>query len=411
MQRADVLIGQRRYKEAMEELQQALAYEPGNGYVRTLMGLCLLNLKRNEEAETVIKEAIGISPNDDVNFYLLAMLEFNREDYKKALGFIDNAISLSPFNAQYFAVKANIYLQMKQWEQALGYADHGLACDPEHVECLNLRATALTKLGRKEESYDTIHQALNYDPENDMTHANTGWSMLEQGEHVRALESFRQALMLNPNNDWAKQGMIEALKARNVFYRWFLKYSFWMSNQGANIQWAVLIGFVVGRRVLVGIANANPTLGLILWPLVYILLFIAISSWVIMPVSNLFLRFNKYGKYALTKNQVTTSNFVAGSLGLGVLAVVAYLCTGYEPVVSVIITGFTMMIPLAVMLVPIVPSHRMFTIGYTIVLGVLAVAMVTYSFVTGELHDLFNAYLIAWVAFGWIYNFMTRPKF
>ena len=42
------------------------------------------------------------------------------------------------------------------------------------------------------------------------------WALIEQGEHEQAMEHFREALRLNPQLDWARQGIVEAMKARIV---------------------------------------------------------------------------------------------------------------------------------------------------------------------------------------------------
>jgi len=112
------------------------------------------------------------------------------------------------------------------------------ALDPEHAGCLNLRAMAEVKLGRKAQAAATIEAALARDPENAGTHANRGWTYLEESDPGRALEHFREALRLDPENEWAREGMVEALKARHGVYRLVLRCFLWMQKLGESARWA-----------------------------------------------------------------------------------------------------------------------------------------------------------------------------
>ena len=123
-------------------------------------------------------------------------------------------------------------------------------------------------------------------------------------------EHFREALKLDPNFTYAQSGMLEALKANNIFYRLFLQYSFWMGNLTAKYQWGVIIGFYIGFRLIRALAASNENLRPYLTPIIILLALIMFSTWIITPVSNLFLRFNKYGKHLLGKQDKISANFV-----------------------------------------------------------------------------------------------------
>ena len=76
-----------------------------------------------------------------------------------------------------------------------------------------------------------------------------------------------------------------------------------MSNLTAKYQWGVIIGFFLGFRGLETIARNNEGLQPYLIPLNISITFIAFSTWIIAPVSNLFFRFNKYGQLLLDKKE------------------------------------------------------------------------------------------------------------
>src|SRR5690606_13738189 len=130
---------------------------------------------------------------------------------------------------------------------------------------------------------------------------------------------FKESLKNDPNFDYAQYGMMEALKATNPIYKLFLKYAFWMNNLTSKYQWAVIIGFYIGFRIIRSISENNEALQPFLTPLIIILALVAFSTWVITPIGNFFLRFNAYGKFLLDKDEKMSSNFVAASFLISII--------------------------------------------------------------------------------------------
>src|SRR5436190_20189123 len=215
-QRALLLCGQERYELAEAELRRGLADEPSDPYSHGLLAICLSHQKRFQEAEEEAKQAIHFGPDIPYCHYALAWVLHDRYNFDAALAEIQEALRLDPEDADFHALEAQVQIDKRDWRSALASAERGLQLDAEHVACTNLRAIALVRLGRKAEAGATIDAALARNPENAVTHANQGWTLLHQGQAEKALEHFREALRLDPGNEWARQGIVEALKARNI---------------------------------------------------------------------------------------------------------------------------------------------------------------------------------------------------
>jgi tetratricopeptide (TPR) repeat protein len=406
VERAKLLIEQHRYKEAEKELLIHLSIDPNDPETLYLLSFLKSEDKKFEEAETFIKTAIGINPYNPYLIYQYAIILSRQDKYQEAEKHVREAIQKNPQEADFFALLSSIYLNQKDWQKALEYADKGLELSPDNLSCLNLRSTALIKLDKKEDSYKTIEHALNYDPNNSSTHANLGWGLLEKGDHKKALEHFRKALELNPRSEYAKMGMVEALKARYFVYRMFLKYSFWISNMKSSMQWGVLLGFYFGSRLLRFVSDKVPALKPFLMPLVIVYVLFAISTWIIRPISNLFLRFNVYGKYALTKDEIATSNFVGSALVVGVVGLLGYLISPNELFIAIAIFGFSMMIPFSSMYVVQSGRNRKILIAYAfsmLSIGTLGIV----SLLVGKvgLYELLSAiYILGIIAYQFISN-------
>lgn len=402
----DILFQQQKFVEAERILKDLLAQDASNVYYLSLLAEANLQQDKYEVAEQVINNAIGLSPDSAHLFYIKARIAIQQDKLKEGEEYILQAIELDAYDADYFSLLANIKLARKQYQEALDFAENALQIDAENLLGINIRSTALLKLNKVEESFNTIEGALREDPNNAFTHANYGWGLLEKGNHKKALEHFKESLKNNPNFDYAQAGMMEALKASNPIYRMFLKYAFWMGNLTSKYQWFVIVGFYFGIRGLRAVAEANENLQPYLVPLIILLSLVAFSTWVITPISNLFLRFNKYGQLLLDKDEKMSSNFVAASFITFLLGAVGYFALSREEFLTVAVFGFTMMVPLSVVFSP--TKYKFALPGYAVLMLVVGVAAIGLAFATGEV---FNGasllYVFSFIAFQWVANFLV----
>jgi tetratricopeptide (TPR) repeat protein len=408
LSKVSILIQQRKFAEADRILKDLLAQEPNDIHYLALLAEVNLQQDKFDVARKIIDNAIGLAPDYPHLFYIKGRIAIQQDKYDEAESIIQQAIKLDPADADYFALLANVKLARKKYEEALELANEALELDAENLLALNTRSTALLKLNRADESFGTIEGALREDPNNAYTHANYGWGLLEKGNHKKALEHFKEALKNDPNLAYAQAGMMQALKATNPVYRMFLKYSFWMGNLTSKYQWGVIIGFYLALKGLRALAKNNPTIEPYLFPLIVFLTLIAISTWVISPISNLFLRFNRYGKFLLDKNEKMSSNFVAASFGLFLIGIIAYFALKDERYLTIAVFGFAMMLPLGVMFSP--SKHKNILAGYTILLAVVGVLAIAFTFAANTNAEwLTIIFILGFIAFQWVANyFMIR---
>lgn len=399
-----ILMQQHKYAEAEQILKDLLAQDADNIYVLSLLAEVKLQQDEFEVADTIIDRAIGLAPDKAHLLYTKARIAIEQDAYDDAERLLKQCIEMDPYDADYFALWANIKLARKQFKKALELADKALEIDAENLFALNVRSTALLKLDQKDESFQTIEGALNEDPNNAYTHANYGWGLLEKGDYRKAKEHFHEALKNDPTYEYAQLGLLEAIKATNPLYRVFLKYGFFMGNLTEKYQWGVIIGFYLLVRLLNNLADKVDALKPILTPLVILLAIVAFSTWIIDPISNLFLRFNKYGKVLLGENEKTSSNFVAGSLATCVIGILLYMLTKDETFLPVAAFGFAMMVPFSVMLLP--SKNKNFLLIYTIVMAIVGAGAILLAFLNGVIFNILSLiFVFGFVAFQWIANY------
>ncbi len=405
LSKVDILIQQNKFGEAEKILKGLLAEDARNIHFISLLAEVMLQQDRLEEARNLVDNAIGLSPDSPHLFYTKSRVAIQQDDYHEAKEAINQAIALDPYDADYYALLANINLAFKQYEEALSLANHALEIDAENLLGLNTRSTALLKLNKTEESFATIEGALREAPNNPYTHANYGWGLLEKGSHEKALEHFKEALQYNPNFEYAQAGMMEALKASNPIYRLFLKYSFWIGNLTSKYQWGVILSFYFAMKLLRSIAKANEAWQPYLIPLIIVLAFLGISTWIMDPISNLFLRLNRFGKFLLDQNEKRSSNFVAIGLAVSVIGLVLYLLLSDDKFLTIAGFGLAMMLPFSLMFSPSRYKHAFLV--YAVIMAITGLAAISLTFSTGEIFNgVTTIFIFGFVAFQWIANYL-----
>lgn len=405
LSKVDILIQQKKFTEAEKILADLLSENSNNIHFLSLLAEVNLQQEKFENATNIIENAIGISPDTPHLFYIKTRIALHQENLAEAQKNINQAIELDPYDADYFALLANILLARKQFEEALKTANSALEIDAENLLALNTRSTALIKLNRKEESFETIEGALREDPNNAYTHANYGWGLLEKGDHKKALVHFKESLSNDPTFEYAQAGMLEALKAKNPIYRLFLKYSFFMGNLTSKYQWGFIIGFYFGFKALRAVAKNNETLQPYLTPLIIVIAIMVFSTWIIVPISNLFLRFDTFGQLLLDKKEKMSSNFVAASVCLSLVGVLLYFLFDDEKMLTIAIFGFAMMLPLGTMFSP--TKNKNVLLIYTMALALVGSIAIGLTFLNGEIVNTMSmVFIVGFIAFQWIANYM-----
>lgn len=322
--RARILLEQNRYDLATREITARLQDDPNDpdGYI--LLTLCQVMQQKREALETC-RRAVELAPDNDRVHYVMSLSQKQHGDLAAAEASIRRAIGLNSWNAGYFGQLAAIELERHRWRAGLEAADEGLAIDPDDELCLNLRAAALTKLGRHKEAAQTLEGALEKHPEDAYSHANRGWSLLHENDPNRAIVHFRESLRLDPNSSWAKEGLLDALRARYWFYRRVLQFFLWMARFPPGVQFGLLIGAVIGVRALTSIARANPDIAPFLFLIIIGYVAFVAATWFALHFMNILLLMNPDGRLLVERNQRIVSSLcvllVLGALGLAIRAI------------------------------------------------------------------------------------------
>jgi tetratricopeptide (TPR) repeat protein len=407
-ERIQLLMRQSRYRQAEQEVREALFQAPDQAVLHALLALCLIEQEQPEQALAAAHTATALDPESAWYYYVLASVWDQLGRFKEAHAALQEALTRNPADADCFALLANLYFQESRWPEALQSAEQALSLAPDHLMAANLRSMALVRLGKGPQALEGLTVALHQQPDYALTHASRGWALLEQGQHQAALEAFKEALALDPQEDWAREGLVEALKARHLLYRLMLKYFFLIGRLRRGQRLLAMLGVLVVFRVLRSLFPPTqfPWLGGLV---ITVYLGFVWLTWLAEPLFNLLLRLNRYGRLALTPAQIQASNWLAGLSVGGTLTGVAGLGLRSWQLLAGGVLTLMMTIPVTTLCQLPASRQRRRLEGYTLGLatlgtgGILALSLAQ----TGLALGLLGLFLLGWVGFSWLVNLVN----
>ncbi len=397
-QRGCQLFELNRFNEAIPFFKNVLSTDIDNFEAKYLLAQSYLHIDEIDNSKELALELRGEAPNFSDVYYLLSQINFHKGQNKEALENIDTAMSLDPYDENYFGHKAYILLDNKEFEEGLKFADEGLKLNAKSRLCLNARATILTKLKRKEEAKETIDNLLNDDPENAFSHANVGWSKLENNNIGDAQNHFREALKLDPNSDYAREGMLTTIKAKNSIYRLYLRYAFWIGNKSDRNQWIYLIGIYLVYRFSVKILSYSG-LTILSIPLIIAYLLFALGTWIMDPLSNMILLFDKNGKFLLNKNSKMSGQILFSLLSIALVSYVISFIVDADILLLISIGCLAAILPLTRSPLLINKPSKVFGYSYGILILLIALTGTAFGFSFGSVT---LTLAIMFVAYTWL---------
>jgi tetratricopeptide (TPR) repeat protein len=343
--RAVLLLQQSRYELAEQELRQLLAESPHDAQAHALLAVALSHQDKLDDAEAESGQAIVLAPDWAYSHFCRSLVMEQRRRFREAEQSAREAVRLDPGDADYRARLAMTLFTQGQWQATLDAAEEGLALDGDHAGCTQLRTMALTKLNRQSEAIATVDASLARDPDDALAHCNKGWALLHQSKPRPALEHFREALRIDPTFEYARMGMIEALKAKNPIYRVMLAYFLWMARLSPQARWGVILAGYFGSRILRTAADNSPALAPWVMPILVVYIAFVVLTWFAVPLFNLLLRLNRFGRHALSRDQRVGANWFGVCL-LGALAGGAwYMATGAAAAIASAVVALGLAMP------------------------------------------------------------------
>lgn len=327
----EILIEREKLDMALQRIQLALADYPDSASLYLLMSEVLHRKDKLKEALGAIEHSIGLDAESDWAFFKKAQIHMELRDWKSAEKAVDTALEMDPNDPNYYAFKGHLCVLRERYKEAVDWAQRGLDLNPDHNYSNNIKSMAHNSMGESRSAFEHLEYMLERDPENATTQANLGYHYLRANDIKQAKQHFAEALRINPTLEFARNGMQEAIKASNWSYRQFLQFTFLMERIGSRNRWALLIGLVLVFQFLPMLAPIY--LVFVLW------------TWFSGPISDIFLVFDRYGKYLMTDRHRWTA-YGLTALAAGSLASVVLGFVVSPPFFTLALALFLAMVPL-----------------------------------------------------------------
>lgn len=367
--RAQLLIGQRRFRMAEDELRNALRDEPQSAVLHAYLALCMAeDPARRREA---IEEAMWATAYDPVlptGWYVLSMLQSRQGLPLEAEKTARLALGLAPELPPLLLHLAQLMMDRERYRDGLEFAERALAVAPADPQALMTAGALRSRLGRHAEAEADFARALARAPDDHAVQANAGWAALRRGDAAAALRHFRASLQREPGEPGPQHGLVEALRARNPLYRAFIRVAlrlFWISP---ILKWVAIAVAVSAVAYAFALDLPRP----VVLALQSAIIAAAVLTWTARPLADLLMLSDPAGRAFLDPAQKVAAAGVpvllGAALALGLAwAVGAPRGTGMAAIFALLFT-----IPLAAG--PRTPPGRwrLVLAGYTLLLAVPA---------------------------------------
>jgi tetratricopeptide (TPR) repeat protein len=277
------------------------------------------------------RTASGLLPGEAFPLALQSRILSQLERPKDALPLAESAIALDPEFGFGWVSKCLALIGLNRWKEAEECARTALSLDSDDEFASNLLAHSLRMQNRLAESEDESKRRLARNPEDAFSFANAGWSALQRGDVKGAEGHFKESLRIDPEMEHARDGLKQSYRARSAFFRVFLKWSFFLQRFSANHQFAIIIGLIVGFRILrVLAASVHPLLVIPVALAYYLFVF---GSWLSDGIANFLLLRDPVARLSLDRAEKVEGAAMGVFLVGGLVALVAGASMGMPPLV------------------------------------------------------------------------------
>lgn len=130
---------QKKYGEAVKELDTALQLWPNNGNFYFQRGLCKSNIQRWDEAIQDYSLAYDLTPENPNILLNLSQAYIEKKEYVTAIDFAERSVQQFPDNYLSYYNLGIAFAQTKQYSEAITQFSNAIEKNPEHAGSYNNR--------------------------------------------------------------------------------------------------------------------------------------------------------------------------------------------------------------------------------------------------------------------------------
>ncbi|AYC40551.1 hypothetical protein DWG14_04816 [Streptomyces griseorubiginosus] len=191
------------YEAAIDDLDRALALEPGSPSAHSVRGEFHRALRHDDAALRDLDRGIALDPAHHFAWASRGALHLTRGDLRAARADLDRSLELNPDYVWALVRRARVWRGLGDSARRLADLDRAVALQPDWPWGRCERGDALRNAGRVEEALRDYDHVLALDPDYASAHASRGAALAALGRHEEAVTALDSALRLNPAYTWA----------------------------------------------------------------------------------------------------------------------------------------------------------------------------------------------------------------
>lgn len=312
------LIESKQYTKALEYIdEQLLVYTEDDGlyYSRSLV---LAHLRRYDEAIDCINRAIALDP-EICNYQLQkAELFISNKNTSESLRILKSTIPNNQKDqCRKIILEAKLKLYQNDFLMMQAKCKRALAIDPDNKHAMNLLTNSLVCQGKYEEAETFNLQVLEKYPLDDFAKFHLSIIHLGMNEDKEAEEEILHALSMNPNDRSLHLGLKKVLLSKSSLFKWVYKIQDFVGRKPQLIN---AVYFLVSIVIIFSFLFASDGIGLdgILKGLLFSILLLSLPLKTYLLLGDFYVFQTKFGKSILAdeKKNAAIFSLVCFCLGL-----------------------------------------------------------------------------------------------
>jgi tetratricopeptide (TPR) repeat protein len=183
---------------SIDELKQALSIQPDSPYLTTELVSMYVENSNVDLALSLGESALAKNPGNTELRSIMGGLYFNLREYDKAIREYQTIIEMDPKNLVAYLYLATIYAQEKKYDSAEKAYRKMLAIDPDNIIGMYYYAKTLTQMNRWAEAEALYHKITLQGPAFEAAWLGLAALYENQNKYDEAIGVYRRYLEINP---------------------------------------------------------------------------------------------------------------------------------------------------------------------------------------------------------------------
>jgi tetratricopeptide (TPR) repeat protein len=212
--RANLLLKDKKYDEAISELDKCLKLDPKFAYAYRLRAEAWSAKDNLDKGIADYTEAIGIKPNPYL-YLQRGLLWHSKNDFDKAIADYTTAFQGKPKEyAHLLGMCGELYLKKGDYDKAIADFTLFLGMYPKSAFCYQMRAEAYQLKGDSDKAIADCDKTIQLDAKNAAAYGTRGEAWLQKSDPDKAVADCTQALKNDPKFQRAYEIRAKAWKAK-----------------------------------------------------------------------------------------------------------------------------------------------------------------------------------------------------